>query len=374
MGADLLGRSPGNGYPIQMSANRAVGGMRLFGKTRVWGLLALSLGLSLAVLLVAACNSSAGNRLVFVSTVDGDPEIVVVDTRTGKATPITDNRSRDLYPQWSPDGKKIVYMSDQAGDMEINVVDSDGKSITRLTHNGGDDRFPRWSPDGKRLAFISEQEGAPDVYLMGADGGQVTRITSNGTQDILGDWSPNGEWLVYYGEGTPELSTEERGLWLRNPDGVNLVRLTTGKDRDPVWSPDGKKIAFVRWDGGNADLFVLRKLANGTWQDGVEVTRLTQHEADDMSPNWSPDARSIAFVSFRDGSAEIYSMRVDGSKQRRLTKNEADDLTPDWSSDGSQIAFVSSLYGQSEIFVMNADGSQQRRLTNNTSEDFSPNW
>lgn len=348
--------------------------MRILGNTRVWGLLALSLALSLAVLLAAACRPSAGSRLVFVSMVDGDPEIVVVDTKTGEASPITDNRSRDLDPQWSPDGKKIVYMSDQSGDMEINVVDPKGESITRLTHNGGDDRFPKWSPDGKHLAFISEQDGAPEVYLMGADGGRATRITSNDTRDVLGDWSPNGEWLVYYSQGTPELSVDERGLWLRNPDGVNLVRMTTGKDRDPVWSPDGKNIAFVRWDGGNADLFVVRKLANGTWQDGVEVTRLTKHEADDLAPNWSPDARNIAFVSYRDGSAEIYSMRADGSKQRRLTKNEADDLTPDWSPDGSRIAFVSSLYGQSEIFVMNADGSQQRRLTNNTTEDFSPNW
>ncbi|PKB64822.1 MAG: hypothetical protein BZY80_01760 [SAR202 cluster bacterium Io17-Chloro-G2] len=344
--------------------------MRLFGYTQIWGLMALVMALSLAVLMAAACNPAAGGRLVFVSMVGGDPEIVVVDAKTGEASAITDNRSRDLSPQWSPDGKKIVYMSDQAGDMEINVVDPDGKSIERLTHNGGDDRFPRWSPDGKRLAFISEQEGTPEVYLMGADGGPVTRITSNGTPDLLGDWSPNGEWLVYYSEG----AIEERGLWLRNPDGVNLVRMTTGQDRDPVWSPDGKHIAFVRWDGGNADLFVMRKLADGTWQDGVEITRLTQHEADDVSPNWSPDARKIAFVSYRDGSAEIYSMRVDGSKQRRLTKNEADDLAPDWSSDGSRIAFVSSLYGQSEIFVMNADGSQQRRLTNNTAEDHSPNW
>ena len=346
--------------------------------TRIWGLLAISL----VVLLAAACTSSAGDRLVFVTMADGDSEIVVVDTKTGEATLITDNNSRDLYPQWSPDGKQIVYMSDQAGNMEINVADPDGKSITRLTHNEGDDSFPRWSPDGKRLAFISEQEGAPEIYLMSAEGGRATRITSNDTQAILGDWSPNGEWLVYYRDGNSALSSglssvfsiEKQGLWLRNPDGVNLLRITAGDDRDPVWSPDGKNIAFVRWDDGNADVFVLRKLANGTWQDGVEVTRLTQHQADDLSPNWAPDARSIVFVSFRDGSAEIYSMRVDGSNQRRLTKNEADDLAPDWSSDGNRIAFVSRLYGQSEIFVMNADGSQQRRLTNNTAEDFSPNW
>ena len=335
-------------------------------KTRRLGLL-----LALLVLVLAlGCRVSSSERLVFVTTIDGDPEIAVVDIQTGQATPITDNQRRDLSPRWSPDGRAIVYMSDESGDLEINLVDPEGETITRLTHNGGDDRFPRWSPDGKRLAFISEQHGAPELYLMGLTGGKATRITSNTTDDILGGWSPDGEWLVFYSEGT----AEERGLWLRNPLGVNLVHLTTGQDREPVWSPEGTHIAFVRWDGGNADIFILRRVSNGTWQDDIEVTRLTQHEANDRSPNWSPDGRQLAFVSFRDGSGEIYSMMADGSKQRRLTKNGADDLTPDWSADGRRIAFVSHLYGQSEIFVMNADGSQQRRLTNNTTEDFSPNW
>jgi len=214
---------------------------------------------------------------------------------------------------------------------------------------------------------------------MEMEAGKTTRIDSNPsgaagpTGAILGDWSPNGEWIVFYTEGSGARA-EEQGLWLRNPLGVDLYHLTTGLDREPVWSPDGSRIAFVRWDDGNADIFVLRRQKDGDWQDEPEITRLTQHEADDRSPNWSPDARKLAFVSFQDGSGEIYSMMADGSNQRRLTNNGADDLTPDWSPDGRRIAFVSHVYGQSEIFVMNADGSQQRRLTNNNAEDFSPNW
>ena len=91
-------------------------------------------------------------------------------------------------------------------------------------------------------------------------------------------------------------------------------------------------------------------------------------------PVWSPDSKTIVFVSHRDGNAEIYSMREDGSKQRRLTKNESDDLDPVYSPDGERIAFVSYLYGAGEIIIMGADGVKQRRMTNNNAEEHSPDW
>ena len=330
-------------------------------------ILLLALPVALAV---TACGSSSESMVVFVSTVDGDEEIYSLDVKSGEATPLTDNRGRDFGPRWSPDGENIVYLSDQAGDLEINLLDREGETLTRLTHSIGDERSPLWSPSGDRLAFISQQEDNPEVYLMNSEGGNLTRVTSNSAEDRLGDWSPGGEWLVFF--RNPD--DPEKGLWLRNPDGVNLVHLTLGEDSDPAWSANGREIAFVRTEEGNSDIWVARKPKNGTWQDQPEVEQLTSHQEDDLSPVWSPDGKTIAFVSFQDGNAEIYSMPSDGSKQRRLTSNGADDLTPVWSPDGKGIAFVSYIYGAGEIFVMGADGSKQRRLTNNTSEDKSPDW
>ena len=131
---------------------------------------------------------------------------------------------------------------------------------------------------------------------MAADGSSKTRVTSNSNGDVIGDWSPDGEWLALYRpQGEPE-----QGLFLRNPDGVNLVQLTSEQDSGAVWSPDGDSIAFVRNDGENLDIYVVRRLKDGTWQDATELNRLTQHEAADHSPAWSPDSETIAFV-FRPG-------------------------------------------------------------------------
>ncbi|HIL31545.1 MAG TPA: hypothetical protein EYG27_08445 [Dehalococcoidia bacterium] len=319
--------------------------------------------------LVIGCGSGV-SKIVFVSEVDGDAEIYVIDPESGLSEPLTDNRSQDINPVWSPDGKQVLYVSDGSGDQEISLVDSKGGKIARLTNIPGNDKFPLWSPDGTNLAFISNQDGNAEVYLMPAEGGRPIRLTAKDPEDSMGDWSPDSEWLVFSRGG----SAEEQGLWLRNPDGVNLVHLTGENDFDANWSPNGDHIVFVRETEGNKDVYLASRLKDGTWQDDVELTRLTQHEGTDEAPVWSPDSDTIAFVSFRDGNAEIYIMEADGSKQLRLTTNEADDLEPVWSPDGNDLAFVSHLYGPGEIFIMDNEGGNQRRLTTNDAEDHSPDW
>ena len=329
----------------------------------------LSLASLACMALVIGCGSNTA-KITFVSEVDGDAEIFVIDPDSGISTPLTDNRSSDRNPIWSPDGKLVAYVSDESGDLEINLVDRNGKLVERLTNIPGDDEAPLWSPNGEDLAFISHQDGNAEVYLLPMDSGKAIRITAKDPDDMLGDWSPDGVWLAFSRRG----SSEERGLWLRNPDGVNLVHLTEENDSDPRWSPNGKHIVFVRVTDGNSDLYLASRLKDGTWQDDVQLTRLTQHEEDDLGAAWSPDSNTIAFVSFRDGNGEIYIMEEDGSRQLRLTTNEADDLEPVWSPNGSRMVFVSHLYGPGEIFIMDDDGGNQRRLTTNGAEDYSPDW
>ena len=300
-----------------------MGGLRHSLPARILVLAPLAL-----MLLLIGCGSSA-DKITFVSEVDGDAEIYVIDPDSGEATPLTDNHSSDTDPVWSPDGKQIAYVSDESGDLEINVVDRKGELTSRLTNIPGDDLAPLWSPDGGELAFISNQDGNAEVYLMTTDGGRPVRITAEEPDDRMGDWSPDGVWLAFARGG----SSDERGLWLRNPDGVNLVHLTTENDFDPVWSPDGKEIVFVRDLEGNLDLFLASRLKDGTWQDEVQLTRLTQHEEDDLAPTWSPNGRVLMF--FRespgaDGAPQLWRVDANGRNLRRApTPGAASD--PSWS-------------------------------------------
>ncbi|HEY8375668.1 MAG TPA: hypothetical protein VIK91_04225, partial [Nannocystis sp.] len=93
------------------------------------------------------------------------------------------------------------------------------------------------------------------------------------------------------------------------------------------------------------------------------LRRLTDHPAGNYEPAFSPDGRRIAFVSSRDGDAEIYVMRADGGDPRRITNFHRDDWGPVWSPDGGTLAFLSNREGVDRIFLCKPDGTEVRRLT-----------
>ena len=152
-----------------------------------------------------------------------------------------------------------------------------------------------------------------------------------------------------------------------------LLRLTNNNavDAGPTWSPDGSRIAFSSNRDGKVEIYVMNT-------DGSNVRRLTNNLSDDYGPKWSPDGRKILFDSERDGNKEVYVMDADGGNQTRLTMNTAFDSGTSWSPDGSQIAFASNRDNSSfynfDIYVMKADGSDVRRIVDDPEYDAEPRW
>ena len=165
-------------------------------------------------------------------------------------------------------------------------------------------------------------------------------------------------------------------IYVMDADGGNLRKLTNNSDgdADPVWSPDGKRIAFKSDRDGHvnahgfptADIYVMDA-------DGSNQQNLTNNPNNDWDPSWSPDGKRIAFTSRRDGpfNIEVYVMDADGSNLQNLSNHPFDDRNPSWSPDGAHIVFSARREGHfenkfsitHEIYVMDADGGNQRRLT-----------
>ena len=148
---------------------------------------------------------------------------------------------------------------------------------------------------------------------------------------------------------------------------IRRLTYNSAYDGATSWSPDGRSIAFTSERNGNREIYVMGA-------DGSNQHNLTNNSGNEGDPSWSPDGRSIALSSDRDGNFEIYVMGADGSNQRNLTNNSGNDGGPTWSPDNRSIALFSDRDGNFEIYVMGADGSNQRNLTNNSADDADPSW
>ena len=341
-----------------------------------------SLGISRLILLsavVALSMASAGcfvgkwfgggaPAVAYTVTVsDGtDAQIWVREPEADQPVRISPKNVHAQFPRWSPGQRYLAWVS-QGTRAELMVYDADTGEVDSLVSGIEAAQPPVWAPASDRIAYVSAGEGDHDIFMVELASGLKTRLTFNPAREQIGDWSPDGQWLVFTESG-------HDGLLLRNPDGVNRIELTGGADSDPVWSPKGDRIAFLRRDGEGRDIYVLRPTKSDSWTDDTDELAVSDEDYDEFAPAWSADGRRLAFVVRFDDQSEIFTVRVDGSERERLTQNTADDAMPDWSQTGDQIVFVSYAYGNAEILYMNHDGTEQMRLTVGDTTDTQPDW
>ena len=237
-----------------------------------------------------------------------------------------------------------AYRSAAPYQLELDVVNVDGIGLRRLARgpwsrdDQGFNAVPDWSPDGRKFVFAKrvERRGAAcrpagrcndEVYVINADGTGLQRLTRNAVPEGHPVWSPDGRRIAF-------LRWRDGPAWniyVMNADGSGQRKLTQTPRRqgEPAWSPDGEKIAFSAPAGhlGAADVFVMN--ADGSGLQNVTHTATTSFDL-----AWSPDGRTLAFT----GVGGIYTVHADGTGLRKLTGPA---YGPKWSPDGRQIAFIS---------------------------------
>ena len=256
---------------------------------------------------------------------------------------------------------KILFVSSRDGNNEIYIMDETGNQQINLTTNSGFNFRPMWFPNGNHILFVQIFDSYRDVFIMDIDGRNQTNLSMSNDLDMEPHISSDGTKIVY---------RSRRGyddIYTMDIDGSNQVQLTDN-DRyvsEPQFSPDMSKITYVsRDDDGNNQIFIM----DG---DGSNKMNLTD-TLGGGGPQFSPDGNKISFYSNRDGNSDIYLMNLDGSELVNLTNNTVWNYYKQFSPDGTQIVFSSERDDDFEIYTMNVDGTNPTRLTFVEGNDHSP--
>ncbi|SEN80909.1 Dipeptidyl aminopeptidase/acylaminoacyl peptidase [Mucilaginibacter gossypiicola] len=265
-------------------------------------------------------------------------------------------------PQLSPDGKWVAYSVsdvDTAKDRRVShlwMQSFDGKESIQLTHGDEAASSPRWSPDGKYLSFLSSRDSktGSQVWLIDRRGGEGAKLTN--IKGDLGDyaWSPDGKRLVMV-IGDPE-----------------------NKGKEEPKTP--KPIVIDRYHFKQDVVGYLQHLHNHLYLIDVATKKLdtlTRGDKDESSPVWSPDSKTIAFVSNRSAdpdknqNTDIFTIDArPGASMLQLTTWSGRDSNPQWSPDGRYISYLRStsdadymMYDQSVVCIMDVVGQNNKPLT-----------
>ncbi len=319
-------------------------------------------------------------RVAFQGYADGVWHLYVMNADGSGLRAVTSGPFDDREPSWSRDGNRIAFSSDRSGNYDVWDLDVASGALRRLTTNAANDFAPAYSPSSAAIAFISEREDRRGVWRIDAATGIETSVAPAAGALSAPSWSPDGSRLIYNViandrsnlvlDGTEVTSSEDvfpfRAQWtapnefIYAADGKIKKRSIQGgapstveftanvsftrtpyqhavKDFDsrtprpvrgimaPVISPDGTQVAFAAL----GDLWLM--------PIGGTARKLTNDRFIEMDPTWSPDGRSLAFSSDRDGTMDLWVREVESGVERKAASGAT---KASWAPRGNEIAYI----------------------------------
>ena len=192
-----------------------------------------------------------------------------------------------------------------------------------------------------------------DVYSISIEDGKTNRVTIDSLKDFQSDYSNIQESIVfdsYRGKNTRNIYTYNA----RNKEIIQLTNLDT-RDGHPMWSPDGRKIAFQSSRTGNPEVFIMN-------YNGESVEQITFNQEFDGIPKWSPHDSLLAFNSNRDGSPNVFTLNLETKELAQITSNKSYNFIQDWVSQ-KEILIITDVSEKRQMQVIDLKGRVVKTIT-----------
>lgn len=331
--------------------------------------------------------SSDGGKILYGSTKE-ESDIWGFNLRENKEFTVASDINSELWADVSPDGKSVAYQSiknlSQAnklfGGSILTKSLGTNEQPTEIAKNGG---LPKWSPNGKTVVFIRVNSGIHNLFAVNTQGGEEKPLTTDG---IIGSsysvlpynrvyvndfsWSPDSSKIVYVSR-----QNEQHNLWLINADGTNNTLLTENTDPKinincPLWSNDGKKIAYSSKinDSQGKAVYTIKIIDTETKKDDPVISGKSF-----MLIGWSGSGNELILASVENNGtaalpSEVFLQTVEAAtgklKQIQVLK-DAYIYNVHLSPDKKTIAFTSHQEGKDNLWVMPTTDGEPKKMTNN---------
>ncbi len=283
------------------------------------------------------CAMYAHAKIVFRSERDGVGSIYVMDDDGSNVQKLSfpQPHESDGAPAWSPDGNRILFdrnLSRGGQLMELFVMDKDGSNVQQLTHYKKRSGAGTLSPDGTRIAFRSNKTGGLEIYVMDLSTGAVKQLTKNpGNREWATEplWSPDGKYIAYR-QATPPLGTTT--IYVMRADGTGQGPLVRGDEwfrYTGGWSKDSQSILYFEKRHGESRVVIqnhrtkARRMLNPPQKWQIHAACFIGHDVL-IAADKNPDPET---------NADIYRYHIRTGKRTKLTSHPADDYSAQWISD-----------------------------------------
>ncbi|HFE39606.1 MAG TPA: hypothetical protein ENK06_14525 [Gammaproteobacteria bacterium] len=343
---------------------------------------------------IVAGRCMASLLLILFFSTPSQAELLNITPISTKPLASQESHYNNINPSWSDDAKKLSYERFNKLTHEIvlfnlkknrlNVVSSSASDNDELSFLFNEQNASQavslnlsWAPDSHRYIFISDGAAENfDLYLGDTDHNQVKRITTNTAIDNHAQWARDAKKIVFVSSRSGHAN-----LYLYNIQTEKIKPLLPTKSNtlNPVWSPDGNKLAFMLGEANNFQIYIIDDI-NHPQRALRPITRLPHNN--NIRPSWSPDGTKLAFFTVNQKAPLAQHWKIVVAPSEDHPPIQENDLTdkivadqvvqnafygPAWLADSQHIAYIHYLNERDNpIHTVNVNNKQQRRVVTNT--------